>query len=121
MAAAAIVIDSVGSFDAVRTIPRRLRALNMPQSFFAKWTNVSTAELSRLLNGDKAMSGYQAEKFYQALDELENLVNLMYPARLEWDLPSVKILVEQLLRNPVAKKDFERSWAVMRGALENGK
>jgi transcriptional regulator with XRE-family HTH domain len=78
---------AVAALDARNTVPARLERLGMTQEFFAGLCGISKAELSRLLNGRKALSGDQTVEFYAMLSKLEELVKFLEPMKFSWNDP----------------------------------
>jgi hypothetical protein len=70
---------AIPTLDARNTIPARLAQLDVSQSFFAEYCDLSKVDFSRILNGQKPMSGDQTEKFYAALADLEWAFDWYYP------------------------------------------
>jgi transcriptional regulator with XRE-family HTH domain len=68
MSAAAVTITSL---DAAARIPQRLEAINVSRNFFAAYTGISAAELSRYFTGKKRLDNETSEKMEADLQDLE--------------------------------------------------
>lgn len=86
------------SLDARHTIPKRLENLGISRTFFAAYCgDLSSAELSRLLSGQRNLGGERTVKLTGALRELESLVSLFKPVRLQFDTTDIQT-IRQLAR-----------------------
>ncbi len=99
-----MVEATVPTLDARNTIPARLEKLGMSQSFFAALCSTNKAEFSRLLNGQKPLSGEQTLDFCETLDRLEELVKFLEPMTFSWSDPQA---TREWLRNPVLPNLFQ--------------
>jgi hypothetical protein len=85
------------TLDARSTIPARLEKLGMSHGFFAELCGTNKANFSRLISGEKPMSGDQTEAFYKMLASCEELVKFLEPLSWTWTNPSA---TRQWFENP---------------------
>lgn len=101
----------------VRGLRARMDALEVGQAFVAEYSGFSQSEMSKILAGLRIPDASRVAQIEATLTDLEGLAAMMRPAKLVWDLPSVKILVKELVKKPEARIEFEKSMKKLRGGL----
>jgi predicted transcriptional regulator len=116
--AAALAFPQLEESPVAEKLRARMTALNVGQSFVAEYSGFSQSEMSKILAGIRTPDSARVKQIEATLSDLEGLAKMMRPAKIVWDLPSVTILVKELLKKPEAKKEFEKSLEKLRGGLD---
>jgi len=114
MATALVQIDESPLVGELRA---RMAALEVGQAFVAEYSGFSQSEMSKILAGIRIPDSDRVAQIESTLNDLEGIVNMLRPVKIVWDLPSVKIFVNELLKKPDTRKEIEQSLEKLRGGL----
>jgi hypothetical protein len=85
------------TLDAKVTIPARLLKIGMSARFFSELCEVSQTDFSRMMSGQKILTGTQTEAFYKMLASCEELTKFLEPLSWTWTNPTA---TRQWFENP---------------------
>jgi len=90
---------AVGKFDAIKTIPVRLKAIGVSINFFGEMLYLSSGETSNFFSGKKRLSNDRVEKFTEMVKDLELIAKAVSPIPVSFKDPETIRQVIHSFRN----------------------
>jgi hypothetical protein len=87
------------TFDAVKTIPARLKAIGVSINFFGQLVHLSSGEISNFLSGKKRLSSDYAKRFTEMVKDLELIAKAVSPIPVSFKDPETIRQVIHSFRN----------------------